>query len=72
MRGDASCLSCQQSQRLAQHRDTRGPRALAHIQLKKGLWARDNKNGNSHAGALCCAADVLVALIIYQGFFHDQ
>jgi hypothetical protein len=24
---------------------------------KKGVWARDNKNGNSHAGALCCAAD---------------
>ncbi len=72
MRGDASCLFCQQSQRLAQHRDTRGPRALAHIQLKKGCGRATIKMAIHTLARYVAQQMVLVVLIIFQGFFHDQ
>jgi hypothetical protein len=72
MRGDASCLFCQQSQHLAQHRDARGPGAPTHVQSKKGCGRATIKMAIHTPARYVAQQMVLVVLIIYQGFFHDQ
>ena len=72
VRGNASCLSCQQSQHLKRNGGARRPGAAVWITSIAG-WKRTTLKMAIHMLARYVAQQmVLVAFIRYQGFFHDQ